>query len=275
MFGPNGPPFLISCRFMIAVLVFFGYAIQYMHKVDLSVGIVCMINNTWLSSTKPKLNTTSNATSNCYFNTIAHGDDGPFEWTTDTQGLVLASFFWGYLITEIPGGWLSMRFGSKVVILVGVGLSSVATLLMPVAAKGHYAALMILRIVAGLAQGVMWPSMASLWTQWTPPAERSKLIGFGNSGSQAGSIIALPLGGYLCVSGFDGGWGSIFYIFGAAGIVWCIAWFILSASSPSEHRFISENEKNYILKATEDIVSNHNEHESLSVCVKALKFFDL
>ena len=111
----------------------------------------------------------------------------------------------------------------------------------------------------------MWPSMASLWAQWCPPAERSKMIGFATSGSQIGSIIALSLGGYLCVSGFDGGWGSIFYVFGICGIVWCIVFFFLGASSPSEHRFISKNERNYILKETEEIVSSHSEHESLSV----------
>lgn len=267
MFGPNGPPFIISCRFMIAVLVFFAYTIQYMHKVDLSVGIVCMINNTWLSSTKTEHNSSYENSENCLFELEKKSseNDGPFEWSPDIQGLVLASFFWGYLITEIPGGWLSMRFGSKVVILVGVGISSVATLLMPIGAKGHYAILIVLRVIAGLAQGVMWPAMASLWTQWTPPAERSKLIGFGNSGSQAGSVVALPLGGFLCVNGFDGGWGSIFYIFGIAGIVWCVAWFILSSDSPATNRFINENEKQYILRETEEIVSSHNEHESLSV----------
>lgn len=272
MFGPNGPPFIISCRFMIAVLVFFAYTIQYMHKVDLSVGIVCMINNTWLSGTSPQQNTSNQINENienCLFDIKKESEsDGPFRWSTDIQGLVLASFFWGYLITEIPGGWLSMRFGSKMVILIGVAVSSVATLLMPIGAKGHYAILIVLRIIAGLAQGVMWPAMASLWTQWTPPGERSKLIGFGNSGSQAGSVIALPLGGYLCVNGFDGGWGSIFYIFGIAGIVWCIAWFILSSDSPATNRFINKNEKDYILRETEEIVSSHNEHESLSV-----KFF--
>jgi MFS family permease len=44
--------------------------------------------------------------------------------------------------------------------------------------------------------------------------ERSRLVGMASSGSWVGNIIALPLGSFLCVSGFDGGWASIFYIFG-------------------------------------------------------------
>ena len=34
------------------------------------------------------------------------------------------------------------------------------------------------------------------------------------SGSWFGNVVALPLGGYLCEHGFDGGWSAIFYVFG-------------------------------------------------------------
>ena len=44
--------------------------------------------------------------------------------------------------------------------------------------------------------------------------ERSSLVGFSSSGAWVGNIIALPFGGYLCENGFDGGWASMFYIFG-------------------------------------------------------------
>jgi MFS family permease len=49
---------------------------------------------------------------------------------------------------------------------------------------------------------------------WAPGSERSRLVGLASSGAWVGNIIALPLGSYLCMHGFDGGWPSIFYIFG-------------------------------------------------------------
>jgi predicted MFS family arabinose efflux permease len=85
---------------------------------------------------------------------------------------------------------------------------------MPVGAKLHYAVLMILRSVSGAALGLYWPAIASLWAQWAPPEERSRLIGFANSGAQIGNVITLPLGSWLCSNGFAGGWGSIFYLIG-------------------------------------------------------------
>ncbi len=66
---------------------------------------------------------------------------------------------------------------------------------------------------------------------------------------------ALPLGGLLCQTI---GWQFIFYIFGSLGIVWFIIWWICASASPSDHGFINETEKAYILKETS---SNSNEKE--------------
>lgn len=36
---------------------------------------------------------------------------GPeFDWTPETIGVVDSSFFWGYLVTQIPGGFLAARY---------------------------------------------------------------------------------------------------------------------------------------------------------------------
>jgi hypothetical protein len=44
----TAPSFVISVRFMMALLAFFGYAVQYIQRIDMSVAIVCMVNNTAL-----------------------------------------------------------------------------------------------------------------------------------------------------------------------------------------------------------------------------------
>ena len=54
-------------------------------------------------------------------------------WTTTLQGAVMSAFFLGYLILQIPAGYLSDRFGGKWVLGLGVSFWSLFTLLTPAA----------------------------------------------------------------------------------------------------------------------------------------------
>ena len=78
--------------------------------------------------------------------------------------------------------------------------------------------------------------MHTLWSVWAPPQESSVLTavtyagevwhGFTwpenvvkeehqpCSGTQFGNIVTMPLGGFLCAYGPDGGWPFIFYLLG-------------------------------------------------------------
>lgn len=43
---------------------------------------------------------------------------------------------------------------------------------------------------------------------------------------------------------------------GAIGVVWFVAWMIVAAKSPSDHSFISEVEKEYVVSHTREAVAN-------------------
>ena len=72
-------------------------------------------------------------------------------------------------------------------------------------------------------------------------------MGISISGLQIGNIVSMPIVGYLCVDGFDGGWPSIFYIFGALGILFSIFLFAMVSESPTNQKCISEKERKYIV----------------------------
>ncbi|KAL8608009.1 hypothetical protein ACOMHN_023825 [Nucella lapillus] len=40
-------------------------------------------------------------------------EDGPFLWTKDTQGVLLGAVYWGYMTTQIFGGYLFYMFGPR------------------------------------------------------------------------------------------------------------------------------------------------------------------
>ena len=81
------------------------------------------------------------------------------------------------------------------------------------------------------------------------------------TGAQAGTIIAMAVCGALASSSI--GWPSIFYIFGAMGILWVVLWFFLGADRPGTHKFISKEEQAYIETNLGSIVSTD------TVCVNS------
>ena len=98
-------------------------------------------------------------------------------WSPQTQGLVLSSFFVGYLLLQIVGGRLSDRFGGKIVLGWGVLLWSLFTILTPLAASAGIAVLIITRILMGMGEAVTYPSIYSLFVRWLPTAERDRAMG--------------------------------------------------------------------------------------------------
>ena len=162
-----------------------------------------------------------------------------FGWDKTTSGFILSSFYFGYVGTQILGGWLADRFGGKVVLGVGVLVWSLFTVLTAPAAYFGILVLVIARVLMGLGEGVTYPAVYSLFARWSPPNERSRSISLALSAMHIGTIAALMLTPPLIVAL---GWESAFYLFGILGIVWWIAWNILVSSTPEEHPRVSSAE---------------------------------
>lgn len=66
------------------------------------------------------------------------------------------------------------------------------------------------------------------------------------AGANFGTIISLPMSGWLCSLEFWGGWPLAFYLFGGLGIVWYVFWLFFIYDSPAVHPRIDPKEKAYI-----------------------------
>ncbi len=86
------------------------------------------------------------------------------------------------MITEVPGGYLAGRYGARSVFGGAMVIAGVFSILIPWGANFHYRMVWFLRLIVGLAHGVIWPSMAVIMSHWAPPDERGKLVGFMNAG---------------------------------------------------------------------------------------------
>ncbi|XP_031560826.1 uncharacterized transporter slc-17.2-like isoform X2 [Actinia tenebrosa] len=176
-----------------------------------------------------------------------------FNWDSKLQGIVLGSFYYGYAFLQIPGAWLALRYGGTRVFGYAIFMASMFTLLTPIATRASVYGLIGVRAAEGLVLGAVFPCNHAIWSKWAPPLERTTLVTLAISGCHVGTIITMPLTGLLTRYGFDGGWASVFYCFGAAGILWFAAWQLVVHESPEDHPTISEQEKQLILKETESI----------------------
>lgn len=168
-----------------------------------------------------------------------------FGWDNTQLGLVLSSFFIGYIFTQYLGGFLADRYGGKKVLGYGVLFWSLFTILTPAAAHHSFFLLLFTRVLLGLGEGVTFPALHSLYARWVPYQERTRAIAFTNSGIPLGSIFAYVATPIIMIVY---GWEWAFYSFGAIGIVWFFFWQRNITSLPNEHPDISQNELTLILK---------------------------
>jgi MFS transporter, ACS family, solute carrier family 17 (sodium-dependent inorganic phosphate cotransporter), other len=155
------------------------------------------------------------------------------------KGLVLSSFFWGYLWLQLLGGWMADRFGGKRVLAAGVAMWSLATFFTPPAASISFGVLLAMRAMLGAGEALNFPAVHSIAARWTIESERARAISLHFSGVAFGTIIALLVSPLIVISW---GWPAVFYISGALGIVWLVAWQIKAANGPEECSGVSAGE---------------------------------
>jgi len=140
---------------------------------------------------------------------------------------------------------LADRFGGRLLFGGGVLLSSVISLLTPAAARLHLSVFVLLRVLSGLGNGVLYPAVHALVVRWSAPKHRTLSVTIVLVGEFVGVVVGMLLSGVLCDHGFAGGWPSVFYVFGMVGCVWSAAWFLFCYDSPATHPRISTTEREY------------------------------
>ncbi|EIE21273.1 MFS general substrate transporter [Coccomyxa subellipsoidea C-169] len=140
------------------------------------------------------------------------------------KGTVLSAFYWGYGVSQVPGGFLAQRYGGRIMLMLSFLLWSAASLFTPKTAANS-GAITAARVLVGVAQGFIIPSIHT----WVPPHERARAVSLTTSGMYLGSaaaMLALP-----AVAAARGP-GSLLLLNGALGLAWLSAWTIVGRDIP-------------------------------------------
>ncbi len=134
-------------------------------------------------------------------------------------GSITTVFLFAYMIGQLAGGVWIDRVGVRRGLAVCVTVWSVAAI-------GHAAVtgvlgFLALRFLLGLSEAGNWPAGAKAISEWLPKERRAFAMGFFDSGSVLGGIIAPPLVAGLAVRF---GWRYAFVLCGLLGFLWLIAW---------------------------------------------------
>lgn len=77
-------------------------------------------------------------------------------------------------------------------------MTSILTILTPLAAKLGVGVLIALRVLEGLFEGVTFPAFHAVLGRWVPIHERTKYSTLAYAGAQFGTVVSNPVSGYLC-----------------------------------------------------------------------------
>lgn len=106
-----------------------------------------------------------------------------FQWSQEMQGIILSSFYWGYVLAHLPGGLLAQKYGGKYILAFGIFFSGVLSLLIPVCVDyGGAHSLIAIRMLMGICQGPIIPACMNLFSTWIPLRERCTMLSLVQSG---------------------------------------------------------------------------------------------
>ena len=177
---------------MILALLFLGWCLSYLDRMAMNVGIVEIAKD--------------------------------FNLSPSVMGVVLSSFFAGYALMQLPGGWLADKFGSRKVIAIAILLWSIFTVLTGMA--WSLMSMIMIRFMFGLGEGAYPSASSKAIADVFPKAERTSAQTIMMSSNSLGGVIAPLIATPLLVWI---GWQNLFIAIGILGVFVAAAlWYYLN-----------------------------------------------
>lgn len=185
-------------RNMILALLFLGWALGNLDRYIMNYAVISIAEDLHLSSS--------------------------------STGLLLSSFFAGYALMQLPGGWLADRFGAKRVLIASVILWSIFTGL--TGAAWSLASMVAIRFLFGIGEGGFQPSCSKIISETFPKEKRAGAMSIMLSSAGIIALIVPILSVSLLTTI---GWRVTFFIMGIIGfVIAALYWFYIKLPSDNK-----------------------------------------
>ena len=161
-------------------------------------------------------------------------------------GSIFSAFLIGYALFQTPGGWLADRLGPRRVLTIGVvwwGVFTALTAALPLTIAGALSYLIVIRLLLGAGEAIIYPACNKFVSQWIPSQERGLANGLIFAGVGAGTASAPIFVTYLVV---HHGWRSPFWASTVIGLIVGLVWYVAARDVPEQHPLVSPAELSYI-----------------------------
>jgi MFS transporter, ACS family, glucarate transporter len=200
------------------------------------------------------------------------------------MGLIFSAFLVGYLLLEVPGGWMGDRWGSRRVLAGIVLVWSLFTTLTGcvwpfVLDSGHrlqlgglviplainsLAAMLLIRFLFGLGEAGAFPNLTRVIRDWFPLDERASALGWIWTFARLGGALAPVVLSALTVLL---GWRQAFWMLGLAGVAWALIFYVRFRDRPEDDPHCNDSERALIRHASTAADSNGHTWPSWRVLV--------
>ena len=136
---------------------------------------------------------------------------------------VKGGFFWAYALAQVPAGWLSDRFGTRILITLYIALWSLFTA--ATSFSWGFTTLLLARLGCGLAEAGYYPASSGLLTRWAHIEARGFASSLISWGGRVGGAVAPGLTAYVILQAGDWRWAGWIYGFigiAVAGVYWFV-----------------------------------------------------
>jgi sugar phosphate permease len=150
-------------------------------------------------------------------------------------------FFWGYMLLQIPGGYLAQRWSAKrfvSILLVLWGVCSVGCGLVHT-----WREFWMMRVLLGVAEGGVWPATLVLLAHWFPRAERARANAYWMLCLPIAVIVSSPISGWILGRW---NWRVLLISEGALPFLWLVIWWWFIDDHPHEAGWISSEERSHL-----------------------------
>ena len=161
-------------------------------------------------------------------------------------GILFSSFAFGYALSQPVAGYIADRYGAHRTIGVGLLWWSAFTILTALAPAGmpwSFGLLLVIRVLLGLGEAVIFPASNRLVAAWIPSNERGFANGLIFAGVGLGGAVA-PILITSIMLVLD--WRWAFHACALIGLILSIVWFAVGKDRPRDHKRVSSEELAYI-----------------------------